>query len=359
MAVKNRAQRPPLPLLPSGTDPAGLNARAVYHFARHQISANHPRLSKAAPRRVLKDIISGAIPLTERDVDFIADAVGIDRVELTRPLTDAEQSEWAYYRFSASNGHAVWKQVYWQCFRRGLHHKDVAALLGISASHFTDVLNGRKNHVLDFASASALCDILGSDAAPQMFHGSVIRNARSRTQHPWIADMADWHYDYRPYKNTSYIRGPADRFPWKKPCAANPAHAEAFHREAKERLLLLADWFGWHPDTFRIWTEAPDPAYPGRTILQHPNIRIQVEQLWWTADKFILMRCCSEGESIGGNFYSSYLLLEHVPDLAKRVEEVTGKMPLRPTRPKRTKIDQKLCYWSQAESEGLWPPLPV
>lgn len=149
--------RPLWPVLDEGQDPDSLEARVAFHLHRLDLVGEPLRRCAFVPIRHVGDVTSARSPLTSRDVLELAKRLGIDDGELSRPLTEAENEEWAFYRASMRNVLGVWHRAEKLWRHAGMSSADAADILGIDRRTLYRCLSNKDAFALSFEGAQRLC----------------------------------------------------------------------------------------------------------------------------------------------------------------------------------------------------------
>jgi hypothetical protein len=111
------------------------------------------------------DIAAARNLLTQRDIDALAERLGVTRPDLTRQLTPDEQRQWAFYRASAANPREVWSAARAAWTSRGLSERDAAKVMGLKP---TTIINTKyRVFALSFAAALRLTTALNVPGGPE------------------------------------------------------------------------------------------------------------------------------------------------------------------------------------------------
>lgn len=116
-------------MLNEGQDPDSLEARVAYHLHRLKFVGEPLRNARFVPARYLGDLTKGRMPLTAGDLAELARGLDVGVEELSRPLTEGEKMEWAFYRSSARHANEVWRRALKAWTAAGLSNRQVAAIL--------------------------------------------------------------------------------------------------------------------------------------------------------------------------------------------------------------------------------------
>jgi len=113
-------------------------------------------------------------------------------------------------------------------------------------------------------------------------------------------------------------------FDFRKPVAYDTAAKEAFHRDARRQLKLLADALGLPPEKFDLRSNKAGIAVSGEITLRADRLYVQVSQPATGANSGILIRTChSRQDYVGGpNNFASLDLLNRPEELARRIKKV-------------------------------------
>lgn len=150
-----------MPLLAPHQDPQGLEARVAFHLYR--LGLNGTALRRIGfSKTTAADLANARIALS-RSVDTLAQDLGVDEHELTRPLTDDERTDWAFYRRSARSGQLAWKTAATRGREAGLSSYRVARVIGIDHRLVKRVLDGKASMVFTREMALALAEVLGGE----------------------------------------------------------------------------------------------------------------------------------------------------------------------------------------------------
>jgi hypothetical protein len=112
-------------------------------------------------------------------------------------------------------------------------------------------------------------------------------------------------------------------FDFQKRVAYDGLAKEAFHRNARRQLKLVAKALGLAPAQFDLRSNKAGPAVSGEVILHADHLYVQVWQPATGWDTGVLMRTCQgRKDYVGGrNNFASLDLLNQPEDLARRIRE--------------------------------------
>lgn len=149
-----------MPLLQEGQDPEGLAARVSYHLHRLGITSLH--LSQSGmDRDMARRLREGSQSLSAADINFLAQALQLETEDLSRPLSDDEKAEWAFYRASARQVTAVWRRVAETCTAHSISQNQLSQMLAISQSAISRAMGGqRRSPVLTWDHAIRIAEVL-------------------------------------------------------------------------------------------------------------------------------------------------------------------------------------------------------
>jgi hypothetical protein len=113
-------------------------------------------------------------------------------------------------------------------------------------------------------------------------------------------------------------------FNFRKPVAYDTAAKEAFHRNARRQLKLLADALGLPPEKFDLRSNKAGIAVSGEFTLHADHVYVQVCQSLMGHQSGILIRTCQDRKDyVGGpNNFASLDLLNRPEELARRIKTV-------------------------------------
>ena len=112
-------------------------------------------------------------------------------------------------------------------------------------------------------------------------------------------------------------------FDFRKRVAYDDDAKEAFHRNARHQLKLLAEALGFAPAQYDLRSSKAGPAVSGEITLHADHLYVQVCQPATGWDTGVLIRTCQgRKDYVGGrNNYVSLDLLNRPEDLACRIRE--------------------------------------
>lgn len=159
MATKAVAIRYRWPLLTPTQDPDGVPARFAYHLRRLGLTTTALKML-LPPRhhRLLNDYVAGRAPVVAKDVLAIASQLQLPPDDLLRPLTADEDRAWDFYRVSAANRSVVWGRASAAWSTLAINQREVADLMGLSATVVSSAALGRTKHILDYPPAARLAE---------------------------------------------------------------------------------------------------------------------------------------------------------------------------------------------------------
>jgi hypothetical protein len=111
------------------------------------------------------------------------------------------------------------------------------------------------------------------------------------------------------------------RFPWHLSVAYDAQSKNAFHREARSQLLLLAAHLGLEREQFDLRVNPGGIAVSGEITLHSDTLYVQVSQPCSGTLNGILVRCCRDRCDVTGgrNHFLDLALLEEPDTLAHRI----------------------------------------
>jgi hypothetical protein len=113
-------------------------------------------------------------------------------------------------------------------------------------------------------------------------------------------------------------------FDFRTPVAYDASAKEAFHRNARRQLKIVANALGLEPEKFNLRSNKAGIAVSGEVILHADRLYVQVSQSAMGADSGILIRTCQgRKDYVGGpNNFASLDLLNRPDELARRIKKV-------------------------------------
>lgn len=165
--TSSRSQRQPArpyPLLKEGTDAESLEACVAFHLHRLKLTGRRLRDCGFCPTAHASDVAQGRLPLSPKDLERLAEALGANPVELSRPLTPHEAFAWSFYRSAAAQGYEVWLRAKLAWEDRGMTITAAAGVMGLDRSVVTRNTrpgNVRGYRVFPLAAANRLSRALG------------------------------------------------------------------------------------------------------------------------------------------------------------------------------------------------------
>lgn len=108
--------------------------------------------------------------LGTKDVIHIATALQLEPLELCRPLTDDEKTEWDFYRVSARQVTEVWRRVAEATTAHNFSQHKLGKLIGMTRSVVNRAIRGeRKSPVLNWHDATKIAATLGIAEGAEAF----------------------------------------------------------------------------------------------------------------------------------------------------------------------------------------------
>lgn len=158
-----------MPLLQDNQDPDGLAALVAYHLHRLGITTTH--LTQAAmSRENARQLRRGSLQLAQSDVQHLVSLLQLDSIDLLRPLTEEEQTEWKFYRLSARHSTEVWLRVAKSSTAANVTQRELSHLLAIPQRTLNKLLSGKTNTPsLQWDQATKLADVLNVQHGAQAF----------------------------------------------------------------------------------------------------------------------------------------------------------------------------------------------
>jgi hypothetical protein len=111
-------------------------------------------------------------------------------------------------------------------------------------------------------------------------------------------------------------------FDFRTPVAYDASAKEAFHRNARRQLKIVANALGLEPEKFNLRSNKAGIAVSGEITLHADCLYVQISQPATGADSGILIRTChSRQDYVGGpNNFASLDLLNRPEELARRIK---------------------------------------
>jgi len=111
-------------------------------------------------------------------------------------------------------------------------------------------------------------------------------------------------------------------FDFRTPVAYDASAKEAFHRNARRQLKIVANALGLEPEKFNLRSNKAGIAVSGEITLHADRLYVQISQPATGADSGILIRTChSRQDYVGGpNNFASLDLLNRPEELARRIK---------------------------------------
>lgn len=150
------------PILLPDQSPEGLPARVAFHL--HRLERTGSALIEAGfQREEAVDWAQGRRPLTVQQIYELAKRIAVDVDELVRPLTEAEQRSWEFYRTAAFDPVTVWcnAKILWE--ERGMTQRGVAKLLDMPPQRVSRAVKGKRPVTMSYEMAVALAEALDID----------------------------------------------------------------------------------------------------------------------------------------------------------------------------------------------------
>lgn len=159
-----------------GQDPDALEARLAYHLHRLNLAGEPLREALKGKAYLATALSQGRASI---DLDFItelATGLNIAADELIRTPTQDEAQEWTFYRQSAHNSDAVWKNATALLHSNNISIREAASALGIDFSDLAKAISGKRPRVLEWHQAQRLA----AASSPPVDPNSLLPDTHSR-----------------------------------------------------------------------------------------------------------------------------------------------------------------------------------
>lgn len=126
-------------------------------------------------RNTAADITQARFPLSASDAAQLANRLGLEPSDLTRPLSPEESSAWRFYRLSATNTPRLWAHIEQLIAHHEISVSEAARVMGMPPSHLSNAFAGREEgRVLTYETARQLAERLKLDGGPESIIAAII-----------------------------------------------------------------------------------------------------------------------------------------------------------------------------------------
>lgn len=123
----------------------------AYHLHRLNLTGEPLRTALNGKLNLTTALSQGRVGITHDFITALATNLNIAADELLRDLLEEESNEWAFYRVSARNKQAVWKQASETWKSRGYSLREAANIIGMDPANLLHVVQGTKTRVFDLS----------------------------------------------------------------------------------------------------------------------------------------------------------------------------------------------------------------
>lgn len=139
----------------------------AFHLHRLNLKGQHLRTALADKAYLATALSQARIQVSTEFISALAGNLDVPADAIQRPLAAQEAREWYFYRESTRHQRHVWHQAKSLWVDAGFSQHAIAAVTGISQSHLSLIVNGKKATTLDWQQADRLLQAIQRPRAPE------------------------------------------------------------------------------------------------------------------------------------------------------------------------------------------------